>query len=337
MEIILTNTEKEALEKQHKTERDRRVADRIKAVLLHCEGWSQVDIAQALRVLAETIHDHLREYRESQKLNPANGGSQSQLNKEQSQELVEHIEEQTYLKVRDICAYVKSTYGVLFTVSGMTQWVKRMGFSYKKPPVTPAKADAALQEVFIKKYEELLDNTPEDEPIEFADGVHPTMATEGVYGWIRRGKKHDKLIATTASRTRMNLMGSLNLETMSVTINAYETLDSKALSDHFQRLRQKYPNAPKIHQILDRGPYNTSKETKEAAKRYGIVLHFLPPYSPNLNPIERLWKVMNEYVRNNRVFASAQEFRKKIMHCFKVTWPQISHSMVDRIYGRPYL
>jgi transposase len=33
-----------------------------------------------------------------------------------------------------------------------------------------------------------------------------------------------------------------------------------------------------------------------------IKLHFLPPYSPNLNPIKRLWKVMNEKVRNNRLF-----------------------------------
>jgi transposase len=331
MKIILTPEEQSNLESRHRTERNRRVADRIKAVLLHHEGWSQVDIAQALRIRSETVHDHLREYKESQKLEPSNGGSQSQLTEAQSQELANHLEEETYLKVKDIGAYVKRTYGILFTVSGMTKWLKRMGFSYKKPKATPAKADSALQAAFIEEYEQLLANTSEEEPILFGDGVHPTMATKISYGWIRKGKKNDKLIETTASRTRMNLMGSLNLETMSVTINAYETLDSKSMDDHFRSLRQQYPNAPKIHQILDRGPYNISKETKEAAEKYGIVLHFLPPYSPNLNPIERLWKVMNEHVRNNKVFASAQDFREKIMHFFKVTWTQISMSMVDRI------
>jgi len=40
----------------------------------------------------------------------------------------------------------------------------------------------------------------------------------------------------------------------------------------------------------------------EIATELNIKLHFLPPYSPNLNPIERLWKVMNEKVRNNRFF-----------------------------------
>ena len=102
------------------------------------------------------------------------------------------------------------------------------------------------------------------------------------------------------------------------------------MEKHFAALRKKYPKAPRIHQILDRGSYNISAETKEAAKKYGIILHHLPPYSPNLNPIERLWKVMNEFTRNNRVFKSASEFRLAIDDFF-AKWPQIAHSMIDRI------
>ena len=154
------------------------------------------------------------------------------------------------------------------------------------------------------------------------------MATKITYGWIRKGQ--DKLIATTASKTRVNLLGSINLETMEVTIASHETIDSKAMEMHFAALRKKYPKPPKIHQILDRGPYNISKDTKSAAEKYGTILHYLPPYSPNLNPIERLWKVMNEYVRNNRVFESAAEFRKTINDFF-AKWPKIAFSMVDRI------
>ena len=90
MEIKLTEIEKQALEKQHKTERDRRVADRIKAVLLHVEGWSQVDIAQALRIRPETVHDHLNDYKNTQKIKPKNGGSVGQLNERQSLELSQH-------------------------------------------------------------------------------------------------------------------------------------------------------------------------------------------------------------------------------------------------------
>jgi transposase len=211
----------------------------------------------------------------------------------------------------------------------MTQWLTRHNFSYKKPKGTPAKADPQKQAAFIEYYENLLNTLPDEEPVEFGDGVHPTMATKVTYGWIRVGTR--KPIFTTASRTRVNLMGSINLETMRVTIGAYETIDSLAMEEHFKKLRTKYPKAPKIHLILDQGPYNTSAETKEAAKMYGIVLHYLPPYSPNLNPSERLWKVMNEYVRNNRFFQTAKEFRAVILEFFEVTWPKIADSMVDRI------
>jgi hypothetical protein len=40
---------------------------------------------------------------------------------------------------------------------------------------------------------------------------------------------------------------------------------------------------------------------------------------------------MNEYVRNNRFFENAQQFRFEIMEFFEKTWPKIAHSMVDRI------
>lgn len=116
---------------------------------------------------------------------------------------------------------------------------------------------------------------------------------------------------------------------MGVTIAAHETIDSKAMEKHFAALRKKYPKASKIHQILDRGPYNMSKDTKIATERYGIVLHHLPPYSPNLNPIERLWKIVNEYTLNNRVFKTTPEFRQAI-NTFFAKWLEIALSMVDR-------
>src|SRR3990167_7651077 len=98
MRIELTNKEKEELESQHRKERDRRVADRIKAVLLAAEGWTQKQIAPALRIRYETVQDHLNDYQNSKKLKPENGGSQSHLNSLQTSELIKHLEDNTYLK-----------------------------------------------------------------------------------------------------------------------------------------------------------------------------------------------------------------------------------------------
>lgn len=62
-----------------------------------------------------------------------------------------------------------------------------------------------------------------------------------------------------------------------------------------------------------------------------IELHYLPPYSPNLNPIERLWKVMNKEVRNNRYFGTAKEFREEILAFFRERLPALAGALSRRI------
>ncbi len=62
-----------------------------------------------------------------------------------------------------------------------------------------------------------------------------------------------------------------------------------------------------------------------------IELHYLPPYSPNLNPIERLWKFMNEQVRNNVYFENSQVFRDAIHHFFNVTLREKAGELVCRL------
>ena len=68
--IKLTVLEKERLELRHQQTNDGKERDRIKAVLLRCEGWTVPMIAQALRIHESTIIRHLNDYRES-KLKPA--------------------------------------------------------------------------------------------------------------------------------------------------------------------------------------------------------------------------------------------------------------------------
>lgn len=75
----MTTEEKVNLESRHRRERDGRIKDRIKAVLLSAKGWTQVMISQALRIQVEMVHDHLLDYQRSQKWMPENSGSQGLL------------------------------------------------------------------------------------------------------------------------------------------------------------------------------------------------------------------------------------------------------------------
>lgn len=326
---FLSVEEKQALETQHKRERDSRICDRIKAVLLYSEGWTQVQISQALRIRPETVHDHLEDYERAQKLKPTNGGSCSELTKEQTAQLVQHLEETTYVKALSICEFVKNQFSVAFTVSGMTKWLHRNKFSFKLLKGVPCKADPEKQAEFVRKYENLMNSTLDNEPVLFIDSVHPTMATKISHGWIRTGV--NKLISTTASRTRVNMTGAINLENMQVLTNEYETINGQTTIQFLKMIEAQYSEAFSIHVILDQSGYHTSNEVAAFVKKSRIKLHFLPPYSPNLNPIERLWKIMNEFVRNNRVFQTVKEFRKAIKEFFHVTWKEIAYTMVDRI------
>lgn len=329
MKIRLTEKEKQTLELQHKTERDGYIRDRIKAVLLRAENWSLDRISQALRLHKDSIRRHLAEYEAANKLSPTNGGSEGKLNESQSEELIAHLEENFYQKASDVCAYVLSKYAVSYTVSGMTAWLKQHRFSYKKPKEVPSKADEEKQREFVAYYEILKAKTPSEEPILFMDSVHPTMETKAVSGWIRTGK--EKPLLTTASRTRLNITGAINLATMLANYGSYETINAETTIEFLEMVKAAYPLSPCIHLILDQSGYHRSEAVRNYADKNGFKLHFLPPYSPNLNSIERLWKVMNEYARNNRFFASAKEFRESIFGFFRETLPNIADTLRSRI------
>jgi transposase len=244
---FLTDEKQKELKAQHRTERDGRIRDRIKAILLSNKGWSIKKIAEALLIDEMTVSRHLDEFSESQKLKPENGGSLSLLSIQQTEELIQHLENHTYVKVKDICQYVATTYCVTYTISGMTKWMHDNEFSFKKPKKVPAKANEEKQKAFVEIYNNLVATTPSNEPILHIDAVHPTMATKESYGWIRTGK--DKIIATNASRTRMNIAGALHLPTLDVIQENFDTINGTNINALLRKVRETYKNAPNIHII----------------------------------------------------------------------------------------
>lgn len=330
MQIKLSQNQKEQLEARHKSERDVRICDRIKAVLLNSEGWSNRQIAQALRLHEETVFTHLSDFVNLEKLKPENGGSESKLDKTQTTELIFFLTANTFTSTAQIQQHIFLQYQISYSAQGVYNWLLTNNFSYKKPKEVPAKADEFAQKEFIKTYEKLKEEAEKkSEPILFIDSVHPTMATKVSYGWIRKGE--DKTIKTTASRTRINLSGAIDLKETKVIFNSFETIDGVSTVAFLAQVRNSYQKEKKIHIILDNSGYHRSSEVKNFCEKQKIELHFLPPYSPNLNSIERLWKLMNERVRNNYSFASPTEFREKINGFFTDIIPTIPEVLQRRI------
>ena len=206
---FLTEQERVQLKLQHKQERDKRVCDRIKAILLHDDGWSPQQIAKVLLISDQAVRDHVDEYKASHKLKPDNGGFEEKLSKQQSKELEAHLQEHAYLYTKDIIAYAQITFGVTYTVPGLNNWLHRHGFSYKKPAVVPGKANKEQQEKWITEYEKLKAGLRWDETICFMDGVHPTHNVQLAYGWIKKGAR--KEIRANTGRSRLNLSGIIDM------------------------------------------------------------------------------------------------------------------------------
>ena len=331
MNIELTPELRAALELRHSKVRDGYERDRIKAVLLHAKGWTIVMIAQALLVHESTISRHIKDFIAEHKLTSSNGGSFSHLDDEQTKQLIEHLSDITYFHTHQICSYIQATFGIHYSVSGLNKWLHHNGFSYKQPKGVPHKFCPFTQDEFITKYELIKAEMAENDVLLFMDAVHPTQATKVTRGWIRTGV--DKVIETTGSRTRVNIVGAIRLGYLEDTLTQqYEkTVNGDAIIDFFTHIKEKYKDKNVINLVLDGAGYHRKKEVVDKAKELGIALHYLPSYSPNLNPIERLWKVMNEHARNNKYFSTAREFRRSLNYFFDSTLPTIGASLSSRI------
>ncbi len=315
MEKKLSSQEREALISYHKKIRDKRVCDRIKAVLAYDDGYTYTEISRILLLDDETIRRHISDYLSEQKIKPKNGGSQSKLTEEERSIIIEHLKETTYLYVKDICAYVRKTFKKKYTVSGMTKWLQLNGFRYKKPHGVPAKAEKKKQEEFIDYYQDLKAKTKNKEPIYFADSVHPQHQTHLSYGWIYKG--HRKEVPMTGRQYRLNIIGGICLDTQKITYENAAKVDSNSIKLFLSKLRKNHPDKQTIHLILDNAGYHKSQEVKDFAKKHSIQIHYLPPYSPNLNPIERLWKIMHEQVSYNKYYEKFSEFTEATLHFFR--------------------
>jgi transposase len=312
--MTLDDAERARLKIQHKQERDGRVRDRIKAVLLHDKGWSCKQIAEALLISDDAVRIHIQDYDAAKKLRPESGGSQEKLSAKQSQQLETHLLKHTYLYVKDIVAYVKITFGIEYTAHGLRNWLQRHHFSYKKPAVVPGKANEQQQKEWIAEYEKLRAELPANETICFTDGVHPTHNVQAAYGWIKKGIR--KEIPANSGRSRLNLSGAVDVISHKVIIQADQTLNANSTIAFLQKIEKAYPDKDRIHVFCDNARYYKNQDVHNYLETSKVKLHFLPPYSPNLNPIERLWKWMKERVIYNAYYPGFEEFKSAIFGFF---------------------
>jgi len=325
----LSPHQRAALEHRLKHPKDYSERNRLCVILGYDEGISTQNLAKTLRISLFTVQEYLREYDSQDKTSSSpRGGSESKLSQNQTEALLKHLLEKTYLKVKGIVAYVHDQYGVRYSRSGMTDWLIQHGFTYKRPKKVPGKLDPEKQRVFIEQYEALKQNIKPDEEIYFIDAVHPEHQSQAVCGWIKKGVQ--KTLQTSGKQLRLHFVGALCLSGMKIFTEEYETVDADAMIDFFKKL-EKQTAARVIHVILDNARSNKNKKLEEYLNFSRVKVHYLPPYSPNLNPIERLWKIMRENTVYNRYYETSVNFFEEIRKFFQEKIPILTNILKCRI------
>lgn len=318
--LLLSDSEVLALKLAHKGTRDKKVADRIKAIIYLHFGLSYKEIAKLLFFDEITLSRYVKRFKADGikgLLEMRYKGGQTKLTILEETELKKYLEINTKRTVKEIISHIEIKYKIKFSVVGATKLLHRLGFSYKKPKVVPGKADLLKQAQFIEEYKKLKGSLKVQDQIYFADSTHPEHNTKPSYGWILKGKINDKYIKTNTGRERLNLTGAISLNNKNGVFLEQKTVNSDSILRLLKKLQIKQPTG-KIYMILDNASYHHSRLVRDYIKtKRRIKLVFLPPYSPNLNPIERLWRLMHQKLTWNHYFETYKEFRSKTLRFFK--------------------
>ena len=158
-----------------------------------------------------------------------------------------------------------------------------------------------------------LRKSPEDK-IFFMDGTHPQHNPMPAYCWIEKGTT--KEIPTNTGRERINLNGALDIESHEVIIREDESINAPSTVELFKEIEEKNPEAPVIYIISDNARYYRAQLVKTYLENSRIQLVFLPPYSPNLNLIERVWRFFHEEILYNTYYETYKKLKDACLNFF---------------------
>ena len=181
----------------------------------------------------------------------------------------------------------------------MTRVLQRLRARRGRPkPVVQCRLSARQKRRRLSKIRHLLKHLPPDEVAVFEDEVDVHLNPKIGLDWTNRG--HQKQVLTPGVNAKAYIAGSLDARDGTVLWVGALKKNSRLFIDMLVRLCEAYPHAKRIHVILDNYGIHSSNESQRALRHmFRIQLHFLPPYCPDHNRIERLWQDLHANVTRN--------------------------------------
>jgi len=275
---------------------------RLLAIQSIAEGESYETIATVLKVSVQAVRDWLAAYLSkgisglSAKKSP---GRPARLTKEEKKELSRLID-----MGPDKCGFsgycwrspmiqvlIKEVFGVSYTIQYISQLLRDLGFSYQKAKFESDHLNAAKRKQWLtEKWPEIMSLAKQKNAyVLFGDEASfPQWGTLS-FTWSRRGKQ--PVSKTSGKRKSYKVFGLIDYFTGRFFYQcSQERLNSAAYTQFLQGVLSK--TRKHIIIIQDGARYHTSAATKEFFSQYKerISVFDLPAYSPDFNPIEKLWK-----------------------------------------------
>jgi transposase len=207
--------------------------------------------------------------------------------------------------------------GIKVHPATLSRALKQIGARRGRPkPTVKCPWSAPQKKVRLAAIQAVLGNLPADHAAVYLDEVDVHLNPKIGLDWMNRGKQ--KEVMTPGTNDKRYLCGAMDADSGVLCWVKGEKKNSLLFVRMLRKLADEaYPDAKVIHVVLDNYRIHSSKISREAVKELGgrVVLHFLPPYCPDDNRIERVWLDLHANVtRNHRCEDMEQLIREVVAY-----------------------
>lgn len=273
------------------------------------------EICRLLRISGNTLRGYLRRYQQGglaalQELSFRQPQSQLMQHRTSLEAL---LRQHPPASLKQAQALLSEATGIRRSLPQVRTWLRHLGLRCRRVGTIPAKADVAAQAAFHEQelQPRLAAAQAGQRAVFFVDAAHFVLAPflGFLWSWTRL------FLPAPSGRQRFNVLGALNAVTHDLVLVTNETyLTALEVAQLLTRLAAQELTVP-VTVVLDNARYQRCAFVQSVAAQLGIELLFLPPYSPNLNLIERLWKFVKKQCLYSRYYAKFAEFKQAITAC----------------------
>jgi transposase len=212
----------------------------------------------------------------------------------------------------------------------------RLKLSWKKAKKLLGRADPERREAFVKQLRPLLDEAQRDRrQLVYLDEAHIHQDVDLGYGWGERGKRFYVASSSPGLSAKVSFYGLYLYNEAQVRIWPYPCANGEHTIDVLRRLRTEIPDDT-LSVIWDGAPYHRAKAVWSAAANLNIQLVPLSGYSPDLMPVEPLWRWLREDVTYHHCHATAEDLTRRVA-AFERRVNADPYAVADRLWVKDQL